>query len=474
MTEQRNLVGGSLVRVGPGADAIVNPTTEEVLGHSAHASASVVEAAIEAADVAYRDWRRSTPLDRATLLHALADRMEAAAPELALLETDNVGMPIRFSEAIVEASVDALRFFAGAARTMSGLPTAEYVEGMTSFLRREPIGVVGQLLPWNVPLLMAAWKIGPALAAGNTVIVKPSRRTPLTLLRFCEIAMDVIPAGVVNVVTGTHEEVVGTLARSPIVRMMALTGSVAAGVSVTTQAAPTVKRLHLELGGNTPVIVCADADLATAAERIVSGALDNSGQDCTAASRVLVQSSIADRLTEGLIDHMSKVKIGDPRDRATEMGPVISEDRREAILAMIERGREEGAELVHGGRALPRTGYFLEPAILLDPEGTTSITNQEIFGPVITVERWTDEDEAVARVNASDYGLACGVWTSSMSRALSISGRLEAGKVWINEHHRDATEMPHGGVKRSGYGSDLSVLAVHEYTTAKAVHARFA
>jgi acyl-CoA reductase-like NAD-dependent aldehyde dehydrogenase len=473
MIDQRNYIGGRFVDVGPAVDTIVDPATEKVIGHSARASVSVVEAAIEAANDAYRTWRRSTPADRAAVLHAVADRMESVAPELALLETTNVGMPITFSEAIVASSVDVLRFFAGAARTLGGLPAAEYVSGMTSMLRRESIGVVGQLLPWNVPLLMAAWKIGPALAAGNTVVVKPSRRTPLTLLRLCEIAGEVIPDGVVNVVTGSHDDVGGTLARSPLVRMMALTGSVAAGVAISEQAAPTVKRLHLELGGNTPVIVFEDADLDAAATGIVRGALDNSGQDCTAASRVLVERSVAEALTSRLVDRTAAVRIGDPQDRTTEMGPVIAADRRDAILAMIEGAREEGAELIHGGEALPRAGYFLEPAVVLDPEGRTALAHREIFGPVITIEHWRDEDEVVTRANDADYGLAAGVWTTSISRALSVSGRLEAGKIWINEHHRDATEMPHGGMKRSGHGSDLSILALEEYTTAKAVHARF-
>ena len=470
--DQQNFIDGRFVSVDQG-DALIDPATEKVIGHVGHASAADVEDAIDAADAAFRTWRRSTPAERATVLHALADRIEGASGELAKLETANVGMPITFSEAIVASCVDVLRFFAGAARTMGGTPTGEYVAGMTSFLRREPIGVVAQLLPWNVPLLMATWKIGPALAGGNTVVVKPSSRTPLSLLRLCELVADTLPAGVLNVVTGTHDDVVGTLARSPVVRMVALTGSVTAGVSVAVQAAATVKRLHLELGGNTPVIVCGDADLDAAAEGIVRGALDNSGQDCTAASRVLVESSVADGLTKRLIDRMSSVHIGDPTDRATEMGPVIARDRRDAILAMLDRAGTEGAEVVHGGRILPRTGYFLEPTVVLDPSGTTSITAKEIFGPVVTVEHWTDLDDAVDRANSTEYGLAAGVWTTSMSRALSISSRFEAGKVWINEHHRDATEMPHGGVKRSGYGSDLSTTAVHEYTTAKAVHARF-
>jgi acyl-CoA reductase-like NAD-dependent aldehyde dehydrogenase len=462
------------VSVGPVSDAILNPANEKVIGHSPHASATVVESAIEAASRAFDGWRRSTPSERSAVLHALADRMQSAARELALLETDNVGMPIRFSESIVAASVDALRFFAGAARTIDGIATGEYVPGMTSFLRREPVGVVGQLLPWNVPLLMATWKIGPALAAGNTVVVKPSRRTPLTLLRFAELAIDDVPEGVINVVTGTHAEVVGTLASSPVVRMLALTGSAEAGISVARLAAPTVKRLHLELGGNTPVIVCADADLDAAAEGITRGALDNSGQDCTAASRVLVAGDVADRLMSRIVERLSQVRIGDPRDRATEMGPVIGADRRETILDLIDRARKEGAEVVHGGRALPGAGYFVEPTVVLDASGRTSITKEEIFGPVVTIEHWQDEDEAVARANGSEYGLAAGIWTTSMSRALALSRELEAGKVWINEHHRDATEMPHGGMKRSGFGSDLSVLAVQEYTTAKAVHARFA
>ena len=473
MASHLNFVAGEFVDVGPDADLVINPVTEKVIGDSGHASVELVEGAIDAAAVAQRSWGRSTPAERAELLLGLADCLAENADELAVLETQNVGMPIGFSEAIVAAAVDALRYFAGAARTVDGLATGEYVHGMTSFLRREPIGVVAQLLPWNVPLLMAAWKLGPALAAGNSVVIKPSTRTPLTLLRFASLASDLIPTGVVNVVTGTHETVVGTLARSPDVRMIALTGSVDAGVAIATLAANTVKRLHLELGGNTAVIVCADADLDAATERIVQGALDNSGQDCTAASRVMAEASIVDELTARLADRLERVRVGDPMDRATEMGPLISAARRDSVLRMLDRARGEGVEIATGGSAPAGKGFYLEPTLVLDPDGRSSIANHEIFGPVMTVERWTDQAEVVERANGSEHGLAAGVWTTSMARALAISRDLEAGKIWINEHHRDATEMPHGGMKRSGYGSDLSTLAVQEYTSPKAIHARF-
>jgi acyl-CoA reductase-like NAD-dependent aldehyde dehydrogenase len=469
-----NLVGGQLVDTGAVADEILNPATEEPIGRAPLASPELVEQAISAASEAFATWRYSTPSRRASTLLDLADLVEASASELALIDTDNVGMPITFSEAIVASTVDVFRFFAGAARGMSGLATAEYVTGMTSFMRREPIGVVGQLLPWNVPLLMAAWKIGPALAAGNTVVVKPSRRTPMSLLRLSELLVNTVPAGIVNVVTGTHDDVAATLARSTRVRMIALTGSPEAGMAVATLAASTVKRLHLELGGNTPVIVCADADIEAAALGIVRGALDNSGQDCTAASRVLAERTIADRLITRMDEVMSEVRVGPPREMSTEMGPLIGSDRRESILGMVESARNAGAEVVRGGTALPGPGYFMEPTIVHDPEGQTELSRREIFGPVVTVERWTELDEAVIRANDSPYGLAAGIWTTSLARALELSRQLEAGKIWINEHHRDATEMPHGGMKQSGYGSDLSALAVMEYTVAKAVHARFA
>ena len=474
MNVPRLLVGGHLVDVGAVSDEILNPATEEPIGRAPLASAELVEHAIDAASEAFTSWRLSTPSHRASTLLDLADQVEASGSELALIDTDNVGMPITFSEAIVASTVDVLRFFAGAARSMSGLVTGEYVTGMTSFLRREPIGVVGQLLPWNVPLLMAAWKIGPALAAGNTVVVKPSRRTPLSLLRLSELLVDVVPAGVVNVVTGTHDDVAATLAGSPRVRMIALTGSPEAGTAVASLAASTVKRLHLELGGNTPVIVCADADIDAAADGIVRGALDNSGQDCTAASRVLADRTVADRLILRMDEAMARVRVGPPRERSTDMGPLIGSDRRDAVLRMIDAARARGAEVVRGGNALSGPGYYMEATIVHDPDGLTDLTRREIFGPVITVERWTSQDEAVKRANDSPYGLAAGIWTTSLSRALDMSIQLEAGKIWINEHHRDATEMPHGGMKRSGYGSDLSALAVMEYTAAKAVHARFA
>lgn len=465
-----NFIDGNLVEVGDGIDEVFDPSDGSVLRQVPRATAGDTGRAVLAADRAFATWGRTTPAGRADRLLAVARVIEEAGPDLAALESQNVGMPITFAEATIEASVDTLRFFAGAARTLPGLPTGEYVTGMTSFLRREPLGVVAQLLPWNVPLLMAAWKIGPALAAGNTVVVKPSHRTPVSLLRLCERLRDVLPPGVVNVVTGSHEAVGATLATHPRVRMVVLTGSIAAGAVVARAAAPLGKRLHLELGGKTPILVCGDAEIDLAARVIARAGLNNAGQDCTAASRVLAVASVYPAIVDGLARRLAAVRIGPPSDRSTEMGPLVSSDRREAVLTHVNGALAAGARLMTGGHALPGTGFFMQPTLLADVDLSHDIAHREVFGPVITVERVNDEDEAVQRANDAAYGLAAGIWTRSMSKGLRIAAALQAGKVWINEHHRDVTEMPHGGVKASGHGSDLSMLALEAYTAAKAVH----
>lgn len=459
---------------GTSVDQVINPTTGAVEALVPRATADEVAAAVEAASAALADWRVSPPGERSAALSTLADDVQERADEFAAVETLNVGMPSAFARATVDAAVDTLRFFAGAARVLEGPVAGEYVRGMTSLMRREPVGVIAQFVPWNVPLLMAVWKLAPALAAGNTVVMKPSQRTPLSLSHLTRQIARRFPAGAVNVVTGDHTTVGTTLATHPRVAMVALTGGVEAGRELAALAATSTKRLHLELGGKAPIIVCPDADVELAAGTIVRAGLDNSGQDCTAASRVLAADGVHDRLVDAMEERIRRVRVGDPADPATEMGPVISEERRDWLQGQIRGAVAEGAVLRAGGKSLDRPGSFLEPTLLANVPKGARVTEVELFGPVITVERCDDEWEALGRANGSDYALAAGIWTRSIDRALALAAGVEAGKVWVNEHHRDVTEMPHGGRKASGYGSDLSLIALEEYTTVKSVHVRFA
>lgn len=449
---------------------IIDPATDEVLGQVVHASAEDAVAAVESSRQAFEVYRRTSPAERASMLFVLADVVERSADELATAESMNVGMPLTFARATIQASVDTIRFFAGAARVQLGPSAGEYVRGMTSTFRREPVGVVSAFIPWNVPLLMAIWKIAPALAAGNTVIVKPSIRTPASLLLMLEHLGDAIPTGVINCVTGDHATIAPVLAGHPDVAMVALTGSLEAGAAIGALAAPTAKRLHLELGGKTPVLVCDDADVEAAATTIVRAGLDNAGQDCTAASRVLVDHKVHDALVRAMAERLGHVVTGDPLAAATELGPVVGRDRRTWLCEVVEQAEREGAQLVAGGSPIKGPGAFLQPALLDHVDGSSTIARTELFGPVITVEAYSSPQEMIASANSGRYALAAGIWTQSVGRAMSLAAEIDAGKVWVNEHHRDVTEMPHGGRRGSGHGSDLSILALEAYSTPKAVH----
>jgi betaine-aldehyde dehydrogenase len=450
---------------------VLNPATAGVIARVAEGAAADVDSAVAAARGALGAWRRFTPASRSNALLELAELIDEHAEELALLESRNTGKPATLTGEELPLCVDSLRFFAGAARCLDGLPAGEYLSGYTSMVRREALGVVGQITPWNYPLMMAVWKIGPALATGNTIVLKPSELTPLSTLRLAELAGEVLPAGVLNVVCGDGAAG-AALVEHPDIRLVSLTGSVETGRRVAAAAAGTLKRVHLELGGKAPMIVFADADLAAVAAGARAGAFTNSGQDCTAATRLLVAEEIYDSALEQIVAAAGSLVVGDPADgESVEMGPVISERQRERVLGFVDRASADGRVLC-GGSAPRRAGFFVEPTVVADVRQDSELVQQEVFGPVLSVQRFADEDEAIALANDVRYGLSASVWTQSLDRAMHATRELEFGAVWVNDHLPFLSEMPHGGFKESGYGKDLSIYAVQEYTEIKHVMVR--
>jgi 1-pyrroline dehydrogenase len=474
-TSYRNFVGGEWVDAVEGETMeVLNPSTGEVIAEVPRGSQHDVERAVEAAGKALPDWLEKTPKDRMELLLSLADVMEEHGEELARLESVNVGKPMWIARDEIPFSADNLRFFAGAARNLEGKSAAEYVAGYTSILRREPLGIVAGITPWNYPLMMAVWKLGPALAAGNVQILKPAEQTPLTTLRFLELAQEVLPPGVVNVITGDGVPVGDGLVRNPEIALVSLTGDVETGKTIARTAADTLKRVHLELGGKAPMVVLDDADPEAVAAAVKIGGYFNSGQDCTASSRILVAERIYDTVMAETVDAVESLKVGDPSETDdVEMGPVISASQQERVLGFLERAVDAKATVVTGGGTVGQRGFFVAPTIVADVTQDAEIVQREVFGPVVTVQRFSSDDEALELANGVRYALAASVFSRDVGRALGAARKLAFGTVWINEHLFPLTpEMPHGGFKESGYGKDMSVYSMEEYTRVKHVVAK--
>ena len=465
-----NFIGGTWVAARDGrTDDVVNPATGEVIATVTSSDAADVDAAVDAAAGAFEAWSSTTPRHRAEVLHRVAQAVEDDVATLSEIEMRNVGKPRSIIEVEMDLSVDNLRFFGSAARFLEGRAAGEYLENRTSYVRRDPLGVVAGIAPWNYPLNMAVWKLGPALAAGNTMVLKPSELTPLSILRFAEITADILPPGVFNVVLGQGETAGAALVAHPKIALVSLTGDVATGKVIARAAADSLKRVHLELGGKAPVVVFDDADIESLIETLAEGSYYNSGQDCTAPCRVITGPGVFDDFVSGFTDAVGKINVGDPFDPDVFMGPLVSADQQARVAGMVDRAVSAGAEVTVGGAKRSGPGYYYDPSVVVNPAQDSEIVQREVFGPVVTVQRFTDEAQALAWANDVDYGLSASVWTKDVGRAMRMTRAMKFGCVWVNDHIQITSEMPHGGFKQSGYGKDMSIYALEHYTDLKHV-----